>query len=429
MSAQPLAPEARGFDRSGLAHARQRRHLAAFHLRAFMTVCDLTHAYHDTSGGIRTYIDAKRRYILENTEHQHALVIPGEADRVTREGRAVTVEVAAPFIPGAEPYRWFRNPLSARRALEYVAPEVIELGTFYMPTEWQPAFAVRRARRKAGKEAIVSIFSHTDFADSYAEGYASKVLGDTLGKLTGKAAHVYVGQLINRADCAAAPSPAQAQAFQERGQDVLLASYGVDVKTFTPQAASGDAVRAQVRSELGIPPEALFLVYAGRLDSEKRTDTMVSAVRRVCETRPAVLVMVGEGPHRDELKDEQDAGAPIRVLPYLTSKDALARLFASADIYLTAGPYETFGLSVAEAQACGLPVVGVAGGALIERVPEGLGLLGPVDDDEAMAANILAVAECARVMGAAGREEVVTRFAWEVTFGKMFGLYEAALAR
>ena len=390
-----------------------------------MTVCDLTHAYHETSGGIRTYIDAKRRYILEETEHSHALVIPGETDRVTRDGRAVTVEVAAPFIAGAEPYRWFRNPRSARRALEYVAPEVIELGTYFMPTEWQPAFAVRNARRRAGKAGIVSIFTHTDFADSYAEGYVSQVLGDRVGKLTGKAAHVYVKQLINRADCAAAPSPAQAQDFHKRGLDVLLASYGVDVKTFTPQAASG----AEVRAELGIPPEALFLVYAGRLDSEKRTDTMVSAVRRVNETRPAVLVMVGEGPHRDGLKEEQEAGAPIRVLPYLTSKEALARLFASADLYLTAGPYETFGLSVAEAQACGLPVVGVAGGALIERVPDGLGLLGPVDDDEAMAANILQVAECRDEMGRAGREEVVARFAWEITFRKMFGLYDAALAR
>ena len=32
-----------------------------------MTVCDLTHAYHPTSGGIRTFIDLKRRYLLEHT--------------------------------------------------------------------------------------------------------------------------------------------------------------------------------------------------------------------------------------------------------------------------------------------------------------------------------------------------------------------------
>ena len=388
-----------------------------------MTVCDLTHAYHATSGGIRTYIDAKRRYVLDQTDHTHALIIPGETDRIRREGRTVTVEIEAPFIRGAAPYRWFPNPRRVRRALEYVAPEVIELGTCFMPTEWQPAFAVRAARRRKSLPGIVSIYTHTDFADSYAEGYASKVFGPAIGRGVGRAAHLYVKQLIESADTAAAPSPAQAQEFHRRGLDVTLASYGVDVETFAPEAASGD-----VRGELDIPEDALFLVYAGRLDSEKRTDTMVAATRRANETRPTVLVMVGEGPHREGLVAEQASGAPIRVLPYLTSKEALARLLASADLYLTAGPYETFGLSVAEAQACGLPVVGVAAGALIERVPDGLGLLGPVDDAEAMAANILRVAEQRDAMGRASREEVVERFSWAATFERMFSLYRDALA-
>ncbi|HIG73841.1 MAG TPA: glycosyltransferase [Bacteroidetes bacterium] len=388
-----------------------------------MTVCDLTHAYHETSGGIRTYLDAKRRYILEQTDHTHALIVPAETDRIRREGRALTIEIGAPHIPGAAPYRWFANPRKVREALAYAAPEVIELGTYFMPTEWQPAFAVRKARRKANKPSIVSICTHTDFADSYAEGYGAKVFGQTVGKGIGRAAWGYVKRLIRATDCAAAPSPAQAAEFQRRGLDVALASYGVDTQTFAPEAAS-----AAVREELAIPEGALFLVYAGRLDSEKRTDTMVAAVRRVNDTRPAVLVMVGEGPHRDRLAAEQAEGAPIRVLPYLTSKSALARLLASADLYLTAGPYETFGLSVAEAQACGLPVVGVQAGALIERVPEGLGLLGPVDDDRAMATHILEVAEHRHAMGQAARAKVVEQYSWDATFRAMFGLYEQSLA-
>ena len=52
---------------------------------------------------------------------------------------------------------------------------------------------------------------------------------------------------------------------------------------------------------------------------------------------------------------------------------------------------ETFGISIIEAQASGLPVVGVAAGAMIDRVTEAMGRLGPVGDGAAMAANILAV--------------------------------------
>ena len=389
-----------------------------------MILCDLTHAYTPTSGGIRTYIDAKRRYVLDHTNHTHALVIPGETDRITRGERTVTVEVEAPFIPGAAPYRWFSRLARVRRALDYVRADLVELGTFFMPTESRPAFAARTRARRSGRRVAVSIMTHTDFADSYAAGYSSNVFGHTLGQGVGRLAQVYVRKLLEAADVAAAPSSVQVETFRQRGVDVEFVGYGVDVDTFHPHQAD-DAVR----SELGIPENAVFLSYAGRLDSEKRTDTMVAAVELVNETRPTVLVMAGEGPHRDALEARQTRGAPIRVLPYQTSKDALARLMASSDIYLTAGPYETFGLSVAEAQACGLPVVGVAAGALVERVPDGLGLLGPVDDAAAMAANILTTAEHRDEWGQAGRQHVVDHYSWTSAFGRLFSLYDRALER
>jgi glycosyltransferase involved in cell wall biosynthesis len=51
----------------------------------------------------------------------------------------------------------------------------------------------------------------------------------------------------------------------------------------------------------------------------------------------------------------------------------LAAWLASADLYVSAMADETFGISVIEAQASGLPVVGVAAGAMVDRVPSGLG--------------------------------------------------------
>ena len=387
-----------------------------------MTICDLTHAYTPTSGGIRTYVDAKREYILEHTEHTHVLVIPGKQDRITRAERAVTIELESPLIPGAGPYRWFSRPSRVRRALAYADPDLIELGTFFMPTESGPVFAARSRARKRGRRVAVSIMAHTDFADSYALGYSSKVLGETLGRGVGRLARVYVRRLLEAADVAVAPSPAQVDTFRERGVEVELVSYGVDVDTFNP-----DRSDPAVRADLDIPDDALFLSYAGRLDSEKRTATMTRAVEIASATRPAVLAMAGEGPHRGELEDEQAAGSPIRVLPYQSSKAALARLMASSDLYLTAGPYETFGLSVAEAQACALPVVGVAAGALVERVPDGLGLLGPVDDAEAMAQNILEAANHREAWSEAARRHVVENYSWAATFEQLFGLYREAV--
>lgn len=141
------------------------------------------------------------------------------------------------------------------------------------------------------------------------------------------------------------------------------------------------------------------------------------------------LVLVGEGPHRAALAARAESlGGRLAVLPYLREKAALAELLASADVYVTAGPHETFGLSVAEAQAAGLPVVGVRAGALVARVPEGTGLLGPVGDASAMAANVeRAFAERER-MGQAGRALVEATLSWDATFGKIFEAYESALA-
>ena len=67
----------------------------------------------------------------------------------------------------------------------------------------------------------------------------------------------------------------------------------------------------------------------------------------------------------------------------------LARWLASADLYVSGMADETFGISIIEAQASGLPVVGVAAGAMVDRVDDSIGRLGPVGDSAAMAANIL----------------------------------------
>jgi alpha-1,6-mannosyltransferase len=109
------------------------------------------------------------------------------------------------------------------------------------------------------------------------------------------------------------------------------------------------------------------------------------------------------------------------------SRAAVASLLASADAYVTAGPHETFGLSVLEAQACGLPVLGVRAGALAERVDEGCGWLVPPDDVEALAAAMGEMATLPKGVleahGRAGRARAVRGGGWEATFRRLFALY------
>jgi alpha-1,6-mannosyltransferase len=155
--------------------------------------------------------------------------------------------------------------------------------------------------------------------------------------------------------------------------------------------------------------------------------TLIEAFRRLPEDLRAQLWLLGDGPLREEIEARAADAPAIRLLRYEVDRRRFAETLASADIYVTAGPFETFALSVIEAQACGLPVVGVDAGALRERVPRGLGYLGPVDDANAMAANIARAASERGALGAAARIHVEQNFAWRHAFATWLACYGAPL--
>jgi alpha-1,6-mannosyltransferase len=74
-------------------------------------------------------------------------------------------------------------------------------------------------------------------------------------------------------------------------------------------------------------------------------------------------------------------------------------------------------------------VVGVHAGALVDRVPEGTGLLGPVGDAAAMAANVERVAAQQEEMGGAALTMVRETLSWEASFRTIFEAYESLIAR
>ncbi len=405
-----------------------------------MKFCDITMAFNRASGGIKTYVDEKRRFLRENTDHEHLLIIPGRRDRIRRSRRSTTVTIRGPLLPGQGDYRFFLSPAKIKQVLLEEQPDVVELGSYY--TEPWAAFSYRNRRLEAGRACLIGAYFHTDVAKAYvaaplraaAHSWLDNV-SETLVSGVEKVADVaalgaekYIRHVFDRCDVAIAASPSQAARLQEYGVErVQLVPMGVDLKLFHPRRRS-----RELRARLGAAETTTVVLYAGRLCAEKRPLTIVEAFKRLPAGLDAQLWLVGDGPLREDVGAAAAGDSSIRLLRYEAERGLFAELLASADVYVSAGPFETFGLSVIEAQASGLPVVGVDAGALRERVLDGLGLLGPVDDAQAMADNIVRAAQARAVMGARARAHIAENFSWPRAFARLLECYGArgsALAR
>lgn len=155
------------------------------------------------------------------------------------------------------------------------------------------------------------------------------------------------------------------------------------------------------------------LLAVGALVPRKGYDTLIEAVARLGD-RPIRLAIAGD-PGRDPahaaaLRERIAAlGLDERIrLAGRLDEAALDALFARADLFVVASHHEGYGMAVAEAIACGLPVVGTDGGALAETIPEDVGRIVPAGDPDAFAgaiAAVLAPDELARRAAAARAHE------------------------
>jgi phosphatidylinositol alpha 1,6-mannosyltransferase len=138
------------------------------------------------------------------------------------------------------------------------------------------------------------------------------------------------------------------------------------------------------------------------------------------------LVIVGAGPAEARLRRLM----PSAVFLGQQRGEQLARAFASLDVFVHSGCHETFGQTIQEAAASGLPVVAPAVGGPVDLVDDGVtGYLVPPGDADALttAARRLAADPLARVaMGRAGRQRVLAR-SWAALGDQLIGHYAAVL--
>lgn len=387
---------------------------------ASLLVCDLTQSYSAHGGGISTYLREKREFVLGRTAHRLLQIVPGPETRIVENGRHVWAEIAAPPVRGSEHYRFILDTRPVHRLLERYRPDLVE-----SQCPWILPWTAINFRKAYPQTALVAGY-HTDFPNAHVHRVASDLFGRTAAAGLRKLTVGYASRTYREFDRVYVLGEAMRRTLAGYGiGHVDVHDLGVDAELFNPSRRDPD-----LRASLGLEAPGPLLVYAGRIDNEKRADRLLTLFRALPDSFGASLLMIGDGKLSETIQS-QTAGLRVALPGFQSDRQALARSLASADIYVSAMADETFGISIIEAQASGLPVVGVHSGAMPERVLPGTGLLGPVDDVDAMARNVMAVWNSdARAMGARARALVVERYSWERTFRALFGrTYAIALEK
>jgi glycosyltransferase involved in cell wall biosynthesis len=143
------------------------------------------------------------------------------------------------------------------------------------------------------------------------------------------------------------------------------------------------------------------VIHVGRIAAEKNLDLAVRAFRALQAVQPgARYVWVGDGPLRERLAREN----PDFVFLGIQRGEALARLFASADLFAFPRTTETFGNVTLEAMASGVATVAFDYGAAREHLCDGQhGAAVPLDDEAAFIDAVVRIGRDAAARGAMGR--------------------------
>ena len=159
---------------------------------------------------------------------------------------------------------------------------------------------------------------------------------------------------------------------------------GIELSTYSPSRRS----RTWLKPWLNVKEQDnKILLFLGRLAFEKRVDLLIEAfIKLKPKEHQYSLIIAGDGPVEvvNQLKCLAEQVPNIHFTGFILG-EMKSNLLASCDVFCSPSPYETFGRTLVEAMASGIPVVTVDSGAVSEYVFDGInGYLVPPNDVEGL---------------------------------------------
>ncbi len=149
------------------------------------------------------------------------------------------------------------------------------------------------------------------------------------------------------------------------------------------------------RRELGLDPSDYIITCVGRLSKEKNHAMLVASMKQVLQKiSRAKFLIIGDGPLRGSLEDSAREYIASGKARFLGTRVDVPEILKVSDCFVACSDSESFGLSVLEAMAAGIPVVSTCAGGLKEIVKDGVtGILIPKNDLPALVSGICRIKE------------------------------------
>jgi len=363
-----------------------------------MKIVDVTEFYSIRGGGVRSHLTAKG-HVSCQLGHDHWVVAPGRKTMLElvgtetehgsqgAAGRSRIQHVGGPALPYDPTYHLLWRVDAVRRLVRREQPDVLEIHSPYVAA----ASCLSVPRKLFGIRTFVW---HADFIDTYLRGPLAQKLSSAAADRVLEPLWAWVRAIARGCDATFAASRWQAEKLSAHGVErVAYLPFGVDKEHFSPSARDESVRREVLGRRANTGP---LLVAIGRFAVEKRWDVVLSAFLALREREQArnpdggrgsgsTLAIFGDGPERERMKARVAGRDDVLFFGFERDRQRLASVLASADLLVHGCPFETFGLGIAEAVSCGLPIVVPDQGGAAEQALPGASEMYPTGDAMACA--------------------------------------------
>jgi len=374
-----------------------------------MRIGMLADVYKPHVSGITHYIGLNKEY-LEKLGHEVFVFAFGDEELQDKDANIIH----SPGLPLVDTgyYLGVRYNQAAQRLLR----------TMDLVHVHHPFISGRLALRYCKPRGIPVVFTNHTRYDLYAKAYIP-ALPDIVGESFLK---TYLPDFCEAVDLVIAPSSGMRDVLNKLGVtvDISVVPNGVNLKPFL------EGTEVINRTQLGFTTDDIILIYAGRLGPEKNLTFLLRSFNGAVQAYDNVkLVFVGDGPERDNLEDRMRLMGIEKHVRFtgMVPYDKIASYLRMADGFVTASVTEVHPLSVIEAMAAGLPILGIQSPGIGDTVDDGVsGFLSPDEDLAAYTAKMVRLItdrNCRQDMGEQARR-ISQMYAIENTTQMMLSHYQ-----